>query len=117
MRRKGIVAIFTVVALLVVAALTVFFASSFNDKNYIVTVTRVERVNDDTDSKYLIFCEEEDGDVIVFENADKWVRGKFDSSNMYAKIKEGHKYKFTVVGWRIPIFSTYQNIIKMEEVE
>lgn len=111
--KKVIIFVFTII---LIAAIGLFFGSTFNDQDYVVTVTRVERANYSGEGKYLIFCEEENGEVIVFENTDSWIRGKFKSSDMYAKIKEGHTYKFTVIGWRLPIVDGYQNIINMEEV-
>lgn len=105
---------------LIVVSITVYFISSFNDKEYVVTVTRVGTIIETTDSKvqgkYLVYCEDENGNVIVFENSDNLLRGKINSSDMYAQLEEGHKYRLTVVGWRIQFFSTYQNIIKVREV-
>lgn len=89
----------------------------FNDKDYTITVTEKERVNDDNSSKYLIWGEDEEGEEYVFKNSDCMMRGKFDSSSVYGKIKRGKKYKFTVVGYRMPFFSEYENIIKFKEVK
>ena len=91
------------------------FATSFNDKTYTVTVTDKERVNKSDSSKYLVFCEDENGAVLVFENTDELFRLKFNSSTVQGKIKQGGKYKLTVVGFRVPFLSMYQNIIKVEE--
>lgn len=106
-----------VVLLLILVVVMIVIAVNFNDTNYDVTVTRVERIVDysfgEDDSKYLIYCEKEDGEVIVFENTDNILRGKWDSSDIYGRIKEGKSYTFTVVGFRIPFLSTYQNIIKV----
>lgn len=33
------------------------------------------------------------------------------------KLKEGHAYNITVVGFRIPILSMYQNIIEVKEIQ
>ena len=116
----GLVVVLFVMAIIGGGALFVF-----NDKDYEVTVTRVERVvtsstssegGSTIDSKYLIYCETNDGEVIVFENTDEWIRGKFNSSDFYAQIKEGQRYIFTVVGYRIPIFDSYQNIIKIQKL-
>lgn len=75
------------------------------------TVTRVERVNYDRDSKYLIFGKKE-----VYEDTDSLLFGKFNSSDIYGKIDPGHTYRFTVVGWRIPFFSKYRNILKIHRI-
>lgn len=91
------------------------FVTSFNDKTYTVTVTDKERVNKSDSSKYLVFCEDENGEVLVFENTDELLRLKFNSSTVQGTIKQGGKYKLTVVGFRVPFLSMYQNIIKVEE--
>lgn len=89
---------------------------SFNDKEYVVTVTdRVVKYDGHRKSKYLIFCEDIDGNPIVFENTDCWVRGKANSSDMYERLKVGKTFTVTAVGWRIPILNRYQNIIKARE--
>ncbi len=88
-----------ILVIVLVIAAGLFFGSTFNDQEYVVTVTKMERVNYNDDGKYLVFCEKEDGEVIVFENTDNWFRGKFRSSDMYAQIKENHTYRFTVIGW------------------
>lgn len=106
--------------LIIVVRIAVFFICNFNDTDYIVTVTKTERIvesNDGSvDSKYLIYCEDDNDVVVVFENTDSFIRGKFNSSDIYAQIKEGHRYKITVVGFRIRFLSAYQNIIKIQEL-
>lgn len=79
---------------------------------YIATVTDkgIKRA-DDTD-KYLIYT-----DIGTFENTDEWLCGKFNSSDIYGRIKIGDTYEFTVIGFRIPFLSKYQNIIEYEKIE
>lgn len=84
----------------------------FNDSTIIATVDRKESVSSRKSHTYLIFT-----DKGVFENDDVFFRGKFNSSDFYNEIKEGHTYKFTVVGQRIPFLSMYKNIIKVEFIK
>jgi len=42
---------------------------------------------------------------------------RWDSSDLYGKIKVGETYEAKVYGWRMPIFSSYKNIVSVEEVE
>ena len=81
-----------------------------------VTVTDKERIAEltgegTTKSKYLIFT-----DSGTFENTDTMLFWKFNSSDIYGSIKVNQTYTFTVVGWRIPFFSSYQNIVKVKEI-
>lgn len=74
------------------------------------TVTKSERIVTNNDSKYLVFT-----DNGVYENTDTIWNGKFNSSDLYANIKEGKKYTCDVVGWRVPFLSWYPNLISCEE--
>lgn len=90
----------------------------FNDHEVVATVVdkavKVDvapKEGGGASSYYLIFT-----DKGVFKNTDEPFRWKFDSSNFYAKIRVGETYRFTLIGWRIPFFSVYENIIKAESV-
>ena len=107
-----------IVVLLCVALASAFsVATSFNDTEYTVTVTDKERVVDGDSSYYLVFTENENGEVLVFENEDNVFRGKFDSSNVQGELKIGSTYDIVVVGYRVPFLSMYQNIIEVRSVE
>ena len=113
MKNKGCLEL--IILVIVIVAIVLFsWVTNFNDTEYVVTVTEKERVIDGDCSRYLVFTEDEQGEVIVFENTDNILRGKFDSSNMQGEIKEGETYVFTVVGYRVPFLSMYQNIIEVE---
>ena len=107
-----IIIVFVILTFIIGAFSSVWL--SFNDHEYTVTVTGKERINKDDDSKYLIFGEDKDGVVRVFENTDTTLRLKFNSSDIYGKIKEGETYTFVVTGVRIPVFDEYENIIKVK---
>lgn len=117
----------TIIIVLAVIAIVVFseIIFSFNDTEYTVTITDKERITESskdndgnykTKSKYLVFADDENGESLVFENIDCLVRFKFNSSNIQGRLKEGHRYKITVIGYRVPFLSWYQNIIKVEEI-
>jgi hypothetical protein len=78
-----------------------------------IKVTGKERITvkngDQVDSKYLIFTENE-----VFENTDTLFRLKFNSSDLYGKIREGQTCTFVVNGWRVQLLSMYRNILSAE---
>ena len=94
---------------------------SFNDTDYTIAVTDKERIyegsGNTSSSKYLVFGDDENGNSFVFENTDCFIRGKWNSSNIQGRLKEGNRYKVTVVGYRVSCFSMYQNIIKIEEIK
>jgi hypothetical protein len=76
------------------------------------TVVKSERVNNGESGKYLVFGKNE-----VYQNTDSFPLRKFRSSDFYRDIEVGKTYRFRVVGWRLPLFSTYRNIVGFEEVE
>lgn len=75
-----------------------------------ITVDKRERVNSQDSSYYLVWSSEGE----TFKCTDAWLFGKFNSSDVYGQLKEGGRYKVLVAGWRIPIFSSYRNIIRIE---
>ena len=118
--HKIIIGIFIAFILLLAVSYELIF--SFNDTEYIITVTDKERIYEkdddgDSSSKYLVFGDNENGDALVFENTDCFIRGKWNSSNVQGQLKEGNTYKIVVIGYRAPFISMYQNIIKIEEIK
>ena len=79
-----------------------------------VVVTSKERVTsgsgDTSSSKYLVYTE-----TTTFELTDTFLYWRFDSSDVYGRLKPG-RYRFRVVGWRVPWSSFYQNIIGVERL-
>lgn len=77
--------------------------------------------NKSAKTKYLYFCQTANGEMIVFENEDSLVNGKFNSSDILAKIKSFEKsetrFKIITRGYRIPFLTMYQNIISVETIK
>lgn len=76
------------------------------------TINRLERITESdadgkTTSKYLVYTDKE-----VFEDTDAPLHGKFNSSDLYAKLDEGKAYTCKVNGIRIAFFSTYRNLLE-----
>ena len=84
-RRKLSKVKFIVIAIMIV--LIAVFSEvifSFNDTEYTVIVTGKDRItenlkdsdgNSRTSSKYLVFADDENGNSLVFENTDCFIRG------------------------------------------
>ena len=122
-RKKNTKTFFVAIMIVVTLVLSIGYEAifSFNDTEYTITVTDKERIykgsGDTSSSKYLVFGDDDNGNSLVFENTDCFIRGKWNSSNIQGQLKEGNTYKVTVVGYRVSFFSMYQNIIKIEEVK
>ena len=122
-RNKNTKTFFVAIMIAIILVLSIGYEAifSFNDTEYTITVTDKERIyegsGDTSSSKYLVFGDDDNGNSLVFENTDCFIRGKWNSSNIQGQLKEGNTYKVTVVGYRVSFFSMYQNIIKIEEVK
>lgn len=93
------------------------FNKASDMRDITVTVTDKAVKNSDDDSKYLIFTEDKDGNIATFEITDSWIAGRFNSSDVYAAIKVGNTYTFTVGGSRNEFMSWYPNIYEYKLVE
>lgn len=90
-------------------ALTSTGCSQVNQREVTVTIEDKERVCDGENScKYLVFT-----DQGTFENTDSLLTGKFDSSDVYGRLKEGRTYTLKVAGYRQGFLSMYPNILEI----
>ena len=98
----------------IIVMLCVTFYRPFNKVNNMrevtVTVTDKEVKNSGKSGKYLIFTEDTNGNIAVFEVTDSLLKGRFNSSDVYAAIKVDNTYTFTVGGSRNEFLSWYPNI-------
>ena len=124
MIRKKNTRIFFVVVMIAIMLVSLIGQEAifnFNDTEYTITVTDKERIytgsGNNSSSKYLVFGDDDNRNSLVFENTDCFIRGKWNSSNIQGQLKVGNTYKITVIGYRVPFLSWYQNIIKIEEVK
>ena len=114
--RLGCIGIFLVVILL--AIIIIFnFAYAYNKTTTEGIVTEKLVKNYDEKGLYLVFIEDGNGNTEQLCVKDSLLNCKFDASERYQQIKEGHKYKFECIGYRINIFSKYKNILKSTEIK
>jgi hypothetical protein len=86
---------------------------SIDSYNVRVTDKQVKRLNDGREV-FMIFTKRENGKERVFVDADTKLFMKFNSADLYAKLDTGKWYRVRTVGWRIPMFSQFENILKAE---
>lgn len=104
-------ALITIVILLIlVLPYSIIYRLSAETTTFVVSEKFIKR-NGDSD-RY--FVSTTDGSVLV--NKDAWEFFKWDSSDIYAKLKVGHKYRAQTAGWRVRFFSMYENIISLEDL-
>ena len=61
------------------------------------------------DCRYIEYSKDE-----AFQNTDSMIFFKFNSTDVHNEIVPGITCDVTVNGWRIPFFSSYRNILKVE---
>ncbi len=84
-------------------------------RTYTATVTEKVVKRYDKSDKYIIFTKLSEGNIRVFQNTDSLLELKFRSSDLQAKIETGKSYEIETYGWRIPLFSWYENILNVRE--
>lgn len=72
---------------------------------YAATVNKTMVKND----TYLVYT-----DKGTFEMTDSLAFLRFSTSDEWGKVKENTKYNIKATGWRLPLFSMYENIISIE---
>lgn len=117
MRRTGPIVAVTLVLSIGVAIWGCSSVYESTEQTIVAEVLDKDRVckgngNGGSTCEYLVFTEFE-----TFKVADSWMLGRFDSSNVYGRIREGETYEFRVRGWRMPFFSQYQNIVEATPVK
>lgn len=119
----GLLVAFAVPIFILIFAVGGFVLSRSTRQTITATVTdkavRLEKSSGEDKKpkdKYMIYAKDVSGKTYVFENTDTIYYFKFDSSDVYAEIEVGKTYDFDVYGWRLKLFSSYQNIIKVQEV-
>jgi hypothetical protein len=107
---KSIIAIFAFMFIGIITYTVAYYSSI---ETIEITVTDKEITTSSTgesvSSKYLIFTEGE-----VFENEDALFLGKWNSSDVQGQLRIGETYTVKVIGWRLPFFSMYRNIIEIK---
>lgn len=114
---RKMVSILTVIILLICIPLLCDFIPQLKHTvyhNITVTEKAIKR-SSSSDEKYLVFTKDQNGQVRVFENTDNMISNKFDSSDMFAQMKEGETYDIETVGYRVPFLSMYENIISIKQ--
>lgn len=105
------------ISVIIIAVLLIgagIFAAAWNGSRQTMTCmveSKQATSKKDGGNKYLLFTE----NCGALEVADSFWNGKFNSTDTFAKIKEGQTYTFDTVGWRNGFFSAYPNVIEARQ--
>lgn len=104
-----------VIALVIIAAIigAIWSTIAWNQHHTMTCVvdTKQATAKSGGGNQYLIYTK----NCGQLQVADSITQGKFNSTDTYAAIKEGHSYTFDTVGWRNGFFSAYPNILEVTE--
>jgi hypothetical protein len=107
---KGII---ITAVVLVIAIFTFNIVSYFHTETFTTKVTSKERITkksgDNIESFYLVYT-----DIGTLKLEDDVLRGNWESSDVYGKLKNDSSYTFTTTGYRFGLFSMYPNIIGVQ---
>lgn len=53
----------------------------------------------------------------IYTCDDRFWIGFWDSATVFSRLESGKTYKITTVGYRVPLFSTFRNIVSIAEVK
>jgi hypothetical protein len=110
--------IFAIVVALVIAVGAFVFTKAYKESETTVvfTVNDKDRVSygsgSDLTHKYLIYTNRG-----TYECTDSIFGNKFNSSDIYGRIKRDKRYRARVIGWRNHYMSSYQNILSISAIE
>ena len=107
-KRPKVLAILIGIVVVIVLVLYSFFVADTMQTR--ITDAQMTKV----DGRYMIATE-----YRPFVNYDAWYRFKFDSGTIQndAIRLKGKMVKIKKYGWRLPLFSEYENVVKIEEVK
>ena len=107
-KRPKVLAILIGIAVVIVLVLYSFFVADTVQTR--ITDAQMTKV----DGRYMIATE-----YRPFVNYDAWYRFKFGSGTIQndAVRLKGKMVKIKKYGWRLPLFSEYENVVKIEEVK
>ena len=109
---KEIILIIATVILIIATPVVYYSVLSETTTEQEIKIVSAERVCSADSCQYLVFTEDE-----VFANHDSLLFWKWNSSDFHSElIKNTDKScNVSVYGWRIPFFSAYRNIYKINE--
>ena len=118
-RRNSVpgIFVFILVMILIIFVAMPVGSNYYKGKTYTATVTEKTVKRYHNEDKYLVFTKLDNGETRVFSIEDSFIKLRWNSSDVYGEIETGKTYEFEVIGWRIPFFSEYENIITFSEVK
>jgi len=95
------------IVLIAGGSLAVLLSYNLTTGTQVCSVESKSVASGETGTDYRIYTT----DCGVLEVRDNIFRGKFDSADRFGQIKNGEQYTFDTIGYRLPIFSLFPNVV------
>ena len=105
-----------IISFIILLGLIMLFPHFFRN-TYIVTIANKRVITSGNIDTYLIYTQEEDGNIKIFENSNSLLEFKIHSDDVYWGLIINRKYEIKAYGLSIPLISYYQNIIRVRGVD
>lgn len=96
---------------------TIALFPHFFRHTYTITVSNKEIKKQNGKNIYIIYTQMDNGSVRTFKDINSIAEFKFNSDDIYGGMQIYRKYEIRTYGFRIPIISCYENIIKVQKVK
>ncbi len=104
-----------IIGIVLIVGVVAFFPHLFRN-TYIVTISNKQIKIYNNSDIYLIYAQTEDGNITTFDDTDSALEFKLNSEDLYWGLRINKKYKIETYGLRIPLMSSYENIIRAKGV-
>lgn len=106
----------TILLIVLLCGMIAFFPHFFRN-TYVATISNKYIKQDGDKKSYVVYAQLDDGSVRTFKDVNSAVEFKFNSDEIYGGLQVYRKYNIKTYGFRIPIFSVYENILKVEKLK
>jgi hypothetical protein len=111
-RLFGPIGFVLIVLLALILGGTGFAVAHSTERTVTITVKSLDDQSTGNGHQYLVFTT---GDGVYKDTDSIWF-GKFSSSNLFAELSPGGTYRCRTTGWRMPLFSSYRNLLSCTQV-
>ncbi|KAA8667428.1 DUF1523 domain-containing protein [Clostridium sp. HV4-5-A1G] len=105
-----------VIGIIAAAGVYILFPHFFRN-TYIVTIASKQVKKQNSSTYYLIYTQMENGETRTFKNTNSLLELKFNSEDIYGGLRINRKYEISAYGFRIPLLSSYENIVKTRAIK
>ncbi|WP_446898629.1 DUF1523 family protein [Clostridium sp. LBM24168] len=107
----------SLIIVLIFVFITIALSPHFFRHTYTITVSNKQIKKQHDKSIYMIYAQMDNGNVRTFKDINSLVEFKFNSDDIYGGLQIYRKYEIRTYGFRIPIISCYENIVKVKKLK